>query len=666
MASTLPRPYRRILTSALHRRFVHASALSLLVNYVVAFAIGTKTSLLWSWFPLGACGLRALLLFIATLAVFFVRVAQMHTGPRTTTSPLATFRHIFPVHVAQTFTWYIFSAWWFSEVYMWSAPHDADLGWIKPGGLTERITLNERSIYLHTYHIMLAIMQATLHLYCDYDRLIIPITKHTPESKDKRPHPMDSVTKRLQRGTFKCIAEAFRKALIVTVAGPFIYVIFLRRSAWSFSLFFAKLFWNFPRTAADPPGIMPPDFYNLFVRQIVSGASLVFLWQTANLFFTVFITKEPLKRGQPLTTGTKDPTGSLINGLKAKKDFVKSYAFWELSFISQEYPDRRKAIFGDIDREGGSAWKQVLEACVENINGISSRINHYKNPPSAAGAKAPNVPHPQLQTLPQITEAPKKDNIFAPSPKTSGFSESFGVRAKSYGQSADWTPAARAKVRETLGQASNVILSPERKKQILGTSEPLKLLTGPSTSSQPSFGFSSIPFITQFLRTPIGRPLRQTYAQRLCGIVFGTPTGQISSIADAIESVTQLLMASLVEDTLGQVQGDVTRIIGLFTDTITTLEAFIRDGGLDIHWTDVTFPSSRTPETQAKARLVPDVDIMLSILKTSLAELLGAFEKYHREVGLKSNNIRLARAAAGIVEQVDNDKGNDDDPFVSR
>lgn len=44
MAAVRPRPYRRILTSALHRRFVHASALAVLVCYVVAFAIGDKSS----------------------------------------------------------------------------------------------------------------------------------------------------------------------------------------------------------------------------------------------------------------------------------------------------------------------------------------------------------------------------------------------------------------------------------------------------------------------------------------------------------------------------------------------------------------------------------------------------------------------------------------------
>lgn len=503
-------------------------------------------------------------------------------------------------------------------------------------------------------------MQAVFHLYFDYDRLSIPVNKRTPESKDKRTHIVDPVLKRINGGISHCVVDALKKAVAVTAASPFIYVLFLRRPAWNFSLFFAKLFWNFSRAAAEPQNNMPPEFYNLFYRQIISGASLVFLWQTANLFFTVFITQEPLKRGQPLTTDAKDPTGSLINGLKAKKEFVKSYAFWELCFISQRFSDRRKAIFGDIDREGGSAWKQVVEACIEHVSSINGRINSYKNPPTTIPAPSKdgandNVSYPQLQTLPHLTEAPKQENIFAPSPKANGFGDSFGARAKSYGQSADWTPAATAKARDAFGQASNMLLSPERKKLFVGGSEQPKLLSAPPPSKS-SFNMSSIPFVTQFLRSPIGKPFRQTYAQRLCSIVFGTPYGQLSSLVDAIESIAQLLLSSLTEDSFGQVQTDVPRVISLFTNTITTLESFLSSSdaaGLDIHWSDVTFPPPNKPEAQAKARRddVVDVDILLSTLKASLADLLFAFEQYQREVGLQSKDIRLAKAAVGLQEE---------------
>jgi hypothetical protein len=46
---------------------------------------------------------------------------------------------------------------------------------------------------------------------------------------------------------------------------------------------------------------------------------LSLLWDISDIFFTMQLTREPLKNGQPLTTESKDPNGSLLNGLKSKK-----------------------------------------------------------------------------------------------------------------------------------------------------------------------------------------------------------------------------------------------------------------------------------------------------------------------------------------------------------
>lgn len=65
MAVSQTRPYRRILTSALHRRFVHASALSLLVCYIVAIAIGDKSSCECPGIGAGARAIAADVLFLS-------------------------------------------------------------------------------------------------------------------------------------------------------------------------------------------------------------------------------------------------------------------------------------------------------------------------------------------------------------------------------------------------------------------------------------------------------------------------------------------------------------------------------------------------------------------------------------------------------------------------
>lgn len=143
--------YREFLTPALHRRFTRAAGLALLLCYVEAIAVGDKSSckncigrtlqgltdcrsVLWSWFPIGPAGIRTLLLFMSSLSIFVLRVAQLHFGSRTTPSSFETFRqYAFRFNTLQTLGFYFFSAWWFGEVYMFSVPHSADLSWVVEG-----------------------------------------------------------------------------------------------------------------------------------------------------------------------------------------------------------------------------------------------------------------------------------------------------------------------------------------------------------------------------------------------------------------------------------------------------------------------------------------------------------------------------------------------------
>ncbi|GLB11525.1 hypothetical protein AtubIFM57258_008395 [Aspergillus tubingensis] len=653
MAAAQPRPYRRILTSALHRRFVHASALALLVCYVVAFAIGDKSSFLWAWFPIGGCGIRTVLLFLCSLVVFVLRVGQMHIGARTTSSPLSTFKYLVPLDVIQTFGWYLFSAWWFSEIYRWSSSSTAHLELVNRARPHERASLNERAIYLYTYHFLLAVSQSVAHLYYDYDRVPLPVARRVAGSADEDSRLELSISKRLQSALPQLIKDGLKRSILVSILCPFAYAFVLRRPAWRTTLFFAKLFWDFPRSAASPPGVIPPIF-GVIVRTLISGGLLVLCWQTANLFFSVFLSKEPLKRGQPLTAEAKDPNGSLLNGLKAKKETVRAFAFWELYFISQRFPDRRKAIFNDIDREEGAAWSQILQAATDVITGVTTRISEAKNPSSGPKPAPVQQSEPVLHSLPRLTDPPKADNIFAPSPKASTrqqkIGEAFTTTARAYGNSPDWTPTARARARDVLDRASSAMLSPERKQKLLGSSQELKMLTAPSTSKPENLH----PFLAQLLRSPLGRLFRQTYARRLSGIVLGTPHATICSVIDATESLTCLLIKSLAEDQYGKVQADVATVVRLLTDTITTLEPFI-NGGLDAHWTDVNFPPSSNPEAQAAARRVPDVDLVLDTMKASLKDLLSSFGPYFKNLGLGPKDLRLAKEAAGVVEE---------DPFI--
>ncbi|KAI1905800.1 hypothetical protein LOZ52_002628 [Ophidiomyces ophidiicola] len=666
MAATPPaktRPYRRILTSTLHRRFVHASAFSLLVCYVVAFFIGTKTSLFWSWFPLGACGFRTLLLFISSLSIFILRVGQLHIGASTTVSLFKSWRQTtFSLRLVQTFAWYMFSAWWFSEVYIWSASLNEQLNWVNPGRSFERARLNERPIYLHCYYFLLAVGQATLHLYYDWDQLYIPVANRAEKPEDQRTHPLEPLLHSLTKSAPQILRLALFQTAVTSVLGLPFYILFLRKTAWGFTLYFAKMFWNFPRSAQDPPGIIPPLHISFLLKAAVSGILLIVLWQTSNLLFSVLLGQAPLKKGMPLTNEAKDPNGSLINGLKAKNGPVVAFSLWELCLISQQFPDRRKGIFSDIDREGGPAWSQVLDTSASVIKGMTTRISQFEAPPAPPAAPAPESKDPapattttegQLYpTLPRLTAAPKEDNIFLPpvrgNSKPEQFEAAFGSMAKSYGQSEDWTPNARAKARQMFDRASAVILSPEQKRRLTASAQDLKLLASPQAEAGSS-RLTVHPLLQKALRSPLGILFRRPYARRLREVVLGSPYEQLVPIVDAVEVLTRLLVASLAEDQFGKVQNDVPAVIRLFTESILALEGFVSEKGLKVHWTDVDFPADSAPEAQRRdARRVDEVEIVLGALKTGLKELLGAFRLYLKEVGVVGKDLRMARQAAGL------------------
>lgn len=91
MAVSQTRPYRRILTSALHRRFVHASALSLLVCYIVAIAIGDKSSCEF-------CSVRASTRAIAADFLLFHSLLVMVSYWRMRSARRSTLR-LMPIHL---------------------------------------------------------------------------------------------------------------------------------------------------------------------------------------------------------------------------------------------------------------------------------------------------------------------------------------------------------------------------------------------------------------------------------------------------------------------------------------------------------------------------------------------------------------------------------------
>jgi nucleoporin NDC1 len=104
---------------------------------------------------------------------------------------------------------------------------------------------------------------------------------------------------------------------VTLFAGSIVYFSIFRARIWALWYSFMKQFINLGKTT-KPTGVAP--FIPLVSRFLVEGALLLFLWQFSNVAFNTLMAREPLKDGKPITGDSKDPNGSLLNGLKSKKE----------------------------------------------------------------------------------------------------------------------------------------------------------------------------------------------------------------------------------------------------------------------------------------------------------------------------------------------------------
>ncbi|KAL8874251.1 MAG: hypothetical protein Q9174_000371 [Haloplaca sp. 1 TL-2023] len=584
-------------------------------------------AVLWSWFPIGFVGLRTLILAISFLLVFLIRLELLHCGKRATASPFQTLRqYLRSSHFLSIGAIYIVSAELFTEVYIFSVPESANLKWVVQGRSWERSHLNERPIYLRSLYFGLALLQTIHHLYFDSDEILASNggIGVDPSSSDQLPDIETNPWESMKSKILPLLLEIGITSVGSSVIGPLLYTSTVRRLAWNWALSLARFVkWDIPHT--EKLSIIPPYHYTLIIRSLISGFLLLLLWRVSNLTFGAYIVQKPLKRNQPLSQDSKDPNGSLINGLKARKAVVRTFAYWELAIISQQFPERRIAIFRDIDRQGGSAWSQIFSGCLNTINAVSTRINDFGKLPVQ---QQTSIKPEDLQSLPRLGGPLREEAVFmnSPPPKTKRemVETKVGAIAKSYGNNpvSSYGSPISPKTQQYLESARNKIFSPEQQ----------QAMTPAAVQSQ----FNT--YLTHFLRSSIGQPFRQTFARRVRSIAFGQPYSELPTIIHAVLSLTRLATASLQEDNYGKVSRDIPLLLNTFITTHQVLQQFVTT--LPPHWTDVEFEEGQ--------RKTEDVKALLGVLEYGIREILKAFGGFAGDVGIDEKDLRVARSIAGL------------------
>ncbi|KAI1488908.1 nucleoporin protein Ndc1-Nup [Biscogniauxia mediterranea] len=598
-------PYKDFLQPALQRRFAYTVLLLLGIAYFEALTWSSWNSFIWSWFPIGLPGLRTLAILGCILPTIILRIAHSHIGIRTSNSPLETlFRTLFLFSTAETILTYAVSAWLFSQTYLFSLPYEARLHWIIHHN-GDRIRLNERALFYTTNLVVLGIVQGVLHLALDYDRMLLGTVKPKSVVATNPPVP-DTFSYRLGEWSPAIILRSAGVSITVGLVNYGFLYHFIRPTAWAWAMTIFRRFYNLPRSNIPPSGA--PWSISMLSRSIWAGFLLCLLWYFGDIAFRLQLGKPPLKNGQPLTSESKDPNGSLLNGLKSKKARVSAFAMWELALIARDFEIRRKAIFEDIDRKDGPMWSQIYVICLGTVKKIEQTIDNYGKPPAPPNPEA--VPPPP-QPRERLVQPPKAGDVFVPPPTPTGL-RPLGSPGKSPAESL--VPGMRKKAVE---MADHLMTKQQqeafRPETISGLFQTLSV---------------------NVLRTPfVGPFFQQVFSRRLTKAVFGTPYADVSVYVNAAYSLSRLSVCSLTEDIYGNVQRDVPSIIRTFTMVIKKLEKF-RDE-FPVHWTDLS--GSRESE---------EVNELLDALKDGLGELIAAFGQYSSDLRLTRADMRLAREAA--------------------
>ncbi|KAH7039852.1 nuclear envelope protein [Microdochium trichocladiopsis] len=606
-------PYKDFLQPALQRRFASTVGVLLGIAYLESLTLSSWNSFIWSWFPVGVPGIRTLGIFGCALPIIILRIAHSHLGKRTSASPIETFRReISSLASIETVITYMLSAWLFSQFYLFSLPDDANLNWITYHS-GDRARLNERALFYTVHLILLGFAYGIIHIALDRDRLSLgTVSPKTDEGPAKlvRQDPWDKLAKDLPRTIVRVVLVSMTVGVVNYV---FVYSI-LRRSAWSWALAFFRWFYNLPKSNI-PPQSAPWSVWML-IRSLWAGFLLSLLWSISDVFLTVQLAKEPIKNSQPLTSESKDPNGSLMNGLKSKKPRPSAFAIWELAYIARDFDDRRKAIFEDIDRPEGPMWAQIYSICMDKLKTIEKSIDEYGKVPAPVQQQAP-APAPASQ---RIVPPPSNEDVWAPPRQSTGLSSRVGGVVKSIGTSPGKTPAEYlgTEARRRIGQATDQYLTKEQKEMM----------------SPEHLNSSARNLALRVLSTPwVGPIFHQDFRRSLVKAVLGTPYAEPSVPINAAFILSQLAVSSLAEDRYGNVQRDVSTIVRTFTVLIKKLEKFSAD--FPVHWTDLS-----------GKRECPEVDALLDALKDGLSRLVTAFSPYATDLRLSRADMRLAKEAA--------------------
>lgn len=580
--------------------------------------------------------------------VFIVRVANIHVGERITCSGAETaYQILTSPRSLHTAVWYVMSAFIFGEVYLWSRDENANLGWIDHGRPYERSRVNENPLFLRAVWFCIAIGQTAIHLVRGDDKVAVPLVQKKEEATSSSSWLASNTPKSVHLLCDQSPA-LLRHALVLALPGfvatIVLYFAILRRFLWPFFHAMAQIFYSDLATESTAVGIHVSRLTQLGWQAFTSAFMLAMLWGLSNACFSIEMAVPPTKRDEPLTSEikdnmgvvvvkSKDPNGSLLNGLENAKEMPKSFALWELAMICEQFPARRKTIYTEVDRKGGSTWTQISKICLDELTTVSTRISTALDPEKAQkehdqaqlqqqqqkGLIAANPEQPL--GLPKIANRGVEQYGDIYQKQRPDLAQSVGTLAKSLGQS----PGAQ-----------NPFL-PHAKRAIEWSADHALSAADRERLSRQGIQRTATGALGQVLASPVGEPFRQTFARRAAAVVFGVPVSRRVNIVHASRALASLCTHAIQEDNYGQVAKSVRTVLTTFTKTIKDINILLST--LKPAASDVLFTEGD--------RKLKEVEEVKQVLQDGVEAVLLAYGEYADSVGFTKTELREAREAVG-------------------
>lgn len=289
--------------------------------------------------------------------------------------------------------------------------------------------------------------------------------------------------------------------------------------------------------------------------------------------------------------------------------------------ITDAFPDRRKTIYGEIERKKAPTYQQVTDICLAEIKllieSISCGLNPAYNPGTVPGKQQPTAP---VNLVPQISQPLKEDKLIAappPKPDTKWHhieSAATGI-AKAYS-------------------------APGNSQQAYGREAINKSVKKAQDGAEQAASFATL-YYNKLVKSPLGALFSSSFPRTVSLIVLGAPFSRISLICNAVTALTNLTVFSLSQDSLGRFHEGVPAIIRVFTTAIHHIDEYMNT--TQIHWSD----KKTLSKPEAERRKVPEVEVVRECLREGLERILGSFNEYLGGMGLSKVEVLEAKKVAG-------------------